>query len=834
MGSSSSSLVDVSKDKPLQKFVGPEELPPNSEFWNDFLSSFGSSKNNSAFMNFEETSRSLLRDLKKNNPQSHNIPNLIQFLISQMSELMGSTNICEDTILTVQNGLLILRLSVKYLMEHTSEARFFAHFSVTSPEDPHCLSVIECLFPVLFKLVTNLPIQDNTYLLHCEAHLLCIVLLSRQMYKELSAPLPQVYVSVVWGKCASLAPALVCRLLSNFAENRPVPPHLHGIEQYSLIWRAASSVAGGLLSIVTLGGFLSRGTANSTTTTTTTKSDTLDTPQVTIVEAVKATSAVDLVTSESNTKSVDQCHLLANVSSLLLLVLTTQAGSIEKSISTYPDLGLKDSNPLGRNPYRNTLFTLQDETVQKHQAESIMVDSTHVLPKSTPRLQPGGATLNGHLNIVTQSSSPFVNFTAICDTAALTLSQDSSPLILYLLLHRNTNFHTFIMQDRGYEKLLPPLLNILYKSQSHNSHLVYMALILLLIFTENEQFGRDIHTTEIKWVQWSANRRLSNVSYGSLTVLVLCRTIQYHLNQLKDKYLHVNILAALANLSPRITKLHPYACDTLVNLLQLLIKRHNKTVDILRKMSDDHQSQTVGEVTKLLSNTSINSSSATEEETVQELALLEEVIRMLLEIINSIITHTMMTNTDLLYSLLYKKDSFAPLRSHPSFQSVLQNIDIVLTHFSKKIEAELGPQPTQPQAVMQVIQKHANNTQRSCNLKKFPDLKFKYVEEESPDEFFIPYVWSVVLRQSGIHFKSKSLMLFTPDPHTTATINNNPGVHDNDDEAGDSKDEEDDIDDSNHRDNTNSSLNGTLLNSNNNNNNGNNNNGGSTRDQVLV
>ncbi|VDQ17888.1 unnamed protein product [Trichobilharzia regenti] len=67
---------------------------------------------------------------------------------------------------------------------------------------------------------------------------------------------------------------------------------------------------------------------------------------------------------------------------MLLLVLTTQAGSIEKSISTYPDLGLKDSNPLGRNPYRNTLFTLQDETVQKHQAESIM-DSTHVLPKSS-------------------------------------------------------------------------------------------------------------------------------------------------------------------------------------------------------------------------------------------------------------------------------------------------------------------------------------------------------------------------------------------------------------------------------------------------------------------
>ncbi|CAH8428962.1 unnamed protein product [Schistosoma rodhaini] len=772
MGSNYSTLANVSKDEPLQRFVGTDGIPPNSEYWMEFLSSVGSTTKSSPLIDFEKANKTLLKDLKKNNLQSRNIPNLIQFLISKMSELIASPDICEDTVLIAQNGLLILRLSVKYLMEHCSEARFFSHFSVNSPEGPHCLSVIECLFPVLFRLITNLPIQDNTYLLHCEAHLLCIVFLSRQMYKELSAPLPQVYVSVVWGKCAPLAPALVYRLLSNFSENRPVPTLLHGIEQYNLIWRAAASIAGSLVTIVTFGGYFSR-TANGST-----KSDIQNSPHVAVVEPVKNVSP-DLLTSESTIKSNEQCHLLSNVSSLLLLILTTQAGSIEKTISTYSENNIKDSNSLGRNPYRITLFSLQDEVTQKNQVDSIM-DTTHLIPKSTPRLQPGGATLNGHLNIVTQPSSPQINFTAICDTAASTLSQDSSPLLLYLLVHRNTNFHSFIMQEQGYEKVLPPLLNILYKSQSHNSHLVYMALILLLIFTENEQFGRDIHTSDIKWVQWSANRRLSNVSYGSLTVLVLCRTIQYHLNQLKDKYLHVNILATLANLSPRITKLHPHACDTLVGLLQLLIKRHNKTVDILRKMSDDNQSQSAAEITKLLSNTSLISSS-TEEELVQELALLEEVIRMLLEIINSILTHTMVSNPDLIYSLLYKRDSFASLRSHPSFQNVLQNIDIVLTHFSKKIESELGPQPTQPQAVMQVIIKHIGNTQRSCNLKKFPDLKFKYVEEESPDEFFIPYVWSVVRRQSGIHFKSESLLLFSAaSQHIQNTTENDDISEDND------------------------------------------------------
>lgn len=39
-------------------------------------------------------------------------------------------------------------------------------------------------------------------------------------------------------------------------------------------------------------------------------------------------------------------------------------------------------------------------------------------------------------------------------------------------------------------------------------------------------------------------------------------------------------------------------------------------------------------------------------------------------------------------------------------------------------------------------------------LQKFPDLKFKYVEEEKPEEFFIPYVWSLVGKSSGIYWNA--------------------------------------------------------------------------------
>lgn len=120
-----------------------------------------------------------------------------------------------------------------------------------------------------------------------------------------------------------------------------------------------------------------------------------------------------------------------------------------------------------------------------------------------------------------------------------------------------------------------------------------MALIVLLILTENENFTKDVHEMvklkvtfilfsssssstnpnpiivhllfqPIKKLPPNVDRQLTGVSLGGFLVLVLTRTIQHHLNQLRDKYLHINSLAALANLSPKIANLHPYVSQALV------------------------------------------------------------------------------------------------------------------------------------------------------------------------------------------------------------------------------------------------------------------------------
>lgn len=66
----------------------------------------------------------------------------------------------------------------------------------------------------------------------------------------------------------------------------------------------------------------------------------------------------------------------------------------------------------------------------------------------------------------------------------------------------------------------------------------------------------------------------------------------------------------------------------------------------------------------------------------QDLNVIEEVIRMMLEIINSCLTNSLHHNPNLVYALLYKRDLFEQFRTHPSFQDIMQNIDLVSVNVS--------------------------------------------------------------------------------------------------------------------------------------------------------
>jgi hypothetical protein len=49
-------------------------------------------------------------------------------------------------------------------------------------------------------------------------------------------------------------------------------------------------------------------------------------------------------------------------------------------------------------------------------------------------------------------------------------------------------------------------------------------------------------------------------------------------------------------------------------------------------------------------------------------------------------------------------------------------------------------------------------------IKLFTELRFTYEEEAHPEQFFVPYVWSLVCSHSGIPWDPAAIALFTPQP----------------------------------------------------------------------
>uniref|UniRef100_A0A8C9Y430 Dymeclin n=1 Tax=Sander lucioperca TaxID=283035 RepID=A0A8C9Y430_SANLU len=331
-------------------------------------------------------------------------------------------------------------------------------------------------------------------------------------------------------------------------------------------------------------------------------------------------------------------------------------------------------------------------------------------------------------------------YTALCEQQR----SDQATLLLYTLLHQNTNMRTYMLSRTDMDNLVMPILEILYHVEDRNSHHVYMALIILLILTEDDAFNRSIHEVVLKNVSWYTERTLTEISLGSLLILVVIRTIQFNMTRTRDKYLHTNCLAALANMSAQFRCLHQYAAQRIISLFALLSKKHNKVLEQATQSLRGRQGD----------NTALP-------DYAQDLNVIEEVIRMMLEIINSCLSNSLHHNPNLVYALLYKRELFEQFRTHPSFQDIMQNLDTVIGFFSQRLEQ--AGSDLSVERVQEVIMKGAQALPTD-RLKKFPELKFKYVEEDQPEDFFIPYVWSLVFNSGvGLHWSPHGIELFSMD-----------------------------------------------------------------------
>lgn len=158
--------------------------------------------------------------------------------------------------------------------------------------------------------------------------------------------------------------------------------------------------------------------------------------------------------------------------------------------------------------------------------------------------------------------------------------------------------------------------------------------------------------------------------------------------KLRDKYLHTNCLAALANMSAQFRDLHPYISQRLVSLFEMLAKKFLK----IKNQNGDLKIQ-------------INEEGNME----QDIAIIEEVLRMVLEIFNSCLSNQLVNNPNLVYTLLYKKQVFEPFKNHLAFQDVVHNIEFVIEYFSGLLKLDTDRSDVEPTQVLSIIKQGARS-----------------------------------------------------------------------------------------------------------------------------
>ncbi|KAK7343616.1 hypothetical protein VNO77_12506 [Canavalia gladiata] len=347
-------------------------------------------------------------------------------------------------------------------------------------------------------------------------------------------------------------------------------------------------------------------------------------------------------------------------------------------------------------------------------------------------------------------------FASLFDTLGICLADEASVLLLYSLLQGNSAFLEYVLVRTDLDTLLMPILEALYNAPSRTANQIYMLLIILLILSQDSSFNASIHKLMLTGVPWYKERLLHQTSLGSLMVIILIRTVQYNLSKLRDVYLQTTCLATLANMAPHVHRLSAYASQRLVSLFDMLSRKYNKLAD-----RRDNKLLTKGN--------SIEGNSLVEDMST-ELHIYTDFLRLVLEIINAILTYALPRNPEVVYAIMHRQEVFQPFKNHPRFNELLENIYTVLDFFNSRMDAQRVDGDWSVNEVLQVIIVNCRSW-RGDGMKMFTQLRFTYEQESHPEEFFIPYVWQLVLSRCGFTFNTGAINLFPVDLHAEGLEN---------------------------------------------------------------
>lgn len=673
-------------------FVGEKSFPLTSDFWQKLLELPLSLQWPSHRV------RQACELFAQNNYYTRHLAKILIHLGQCLQECISTSGVPSTVYTKAVNAVYISSVFLKYLIENAkSENIEELHLSLDESE------VIQNNFPAdqnienfvmhgVLSFIGTLDVNPETHLLHHELLNFMLIVMSTQL---LSGPSPgpkdvNPFIDAAMAQESSLVGLVVRRLLINYI-NRPRIP-LNDVS-YSIFSEGSQP------------GVLQRvGSAAANF--------------VLLPFNYLVSSGGEGPRSPLADSSLQVLLILIHYRKCILV---DESIADRKSGSATSDSLSKENTYFSENPYCKALENARDIEFDRVDIEG-----------------------NAH-------SGPLVRlpFASLFDTLGMFLGDETAILLLYSLVHGNSDFLEYVLVRTDLDTLLMPILETLYNASRRTSNQIYMLLIILLILSQDSSFNASIHKLILPSVPWYKERLLHQTSLGSLMVIILIRTVKYNLSKLRDVYLHTNCLATLANMAPHAHRLSAYASQRLVSLFDMLSRKYNKLAELMDdKMHIDKANSPEGD--------------SIAEDVSTELHIYTDFLRIVLEILNAILTYALPRNPEVVYAIMHRQEVFQPFKNHPRFNELLENIYTVLDFFNSRMDAQGMNGGWSVEKVLQVIIINCRSW-RGEGMKMFTQLRFTYEQESHPEEFFIPYVWQLVLSRCGFSFNASTINLFPVD-----------------------------------------------------------------------
>ena len=470
-----------------------------------------------------------------------------------------------------------------------------------------------------------------------------------------------------------------------------------------------------------------------------------------------------------------------------------------------------DPSLLPPNPFRSELSALSDNRWEGGPGNTSGLDRSS---SDALNFRDEGAQVLGDLDDLGQSPLSYqqpelafgtalsINFESLFGSFGRTLHTEPSQLVLYTLLQSSPALAASASVTADRDALVMPLLRTLYfastmahqqktskgrsasmvdgeppttlpnyKQHFRSQSQLYVILILLLIFSQDQSFGPDaFRRVVVARVPWYRERQLRDVNLGSVLLLTILRAITFNLHRLWDPFLLSNCCAVLLNISPHVGGLHSYAAMRLASVTVSCMKRY---------------------VVECGKN---GGKPAEEGDIFSTLGMYGETCRTLLQLLkHGVRARVVSRNLHLVYALVYLQRDFydimaaraSPFKA-PEMATIMQIISCadkaiqedgnartagetmtILEKTVDKLKAVTKPAATQPGGPG--LRERSNSfdslaSDASTITDAGSDFTFTYEEEQDPEIFFVPYIYEVIvctISASSIEWNKSSIGVFS-------------------------------------------------------------------------